>query len=412
MRHQNYVQWICCRINHISGLIMKLQNITSGYAFSRNPIIVNESYPGDAFDKRGGAITIMLAGKNIYEGRFFPPLSMDISEIIDAYIPTLPELPEGNTEPVVEIYNSAAMADFSVIVNAQYDSYETERELLAIPGGVSRQNFRRFANLGRDAFASRFLNPKGNFFLTTRTSGWRVSMKETELYPLYFLNNPQATQLDIVEKVSGKSLSFRCLSRGVSALDVDALRRRFMERYMVLPNIFDVYITGALSCRIVVEMADISKERYRVKFRNSLGVFEIMELTGELTVSPEYEDADEAAFKRLDPVTGDFFTERERVERRRAITVQTGVKHPDEISFLMDMIASDEVYLLDLSALPVKVIPSVEELSYQPRPETPQTFAVKLSVADMETNIMQDIVSGYESLKPRVFSRHFSNQFS
>ncbi len=84
----------------------------------------------------------------------------------------------------------------------------------------------------------------------------------------------------------------------------------------------------------------------------------------------------------------------------------------DTVRFLMDMIGSEEVYLLDLSELPVKVIPSIEELKYKPRPETPQKFTVKLQMAEDETNIMQDIIDGTESRKPRVFSKQFSKQFN
>ena len=391
---------------------MKVQNVTSGYAFARNPIIIRDSFPADAFDKRGGKLTIIMSGTNIYEGRFFPPLNLDISEIIDANIWNFPEPPENNTDPIVEIYDYGTLADFSIVVVSEYDGYESERSFLAIPGGISKQNFRRFVNLGSDVFDSRFLNPKGNFFLTTRTAGWRIIVKETELYPLYFLIKQHQEQIDVVETVTGKTLTFDRLGPGVSALDIDALRRRFMAEFRVIPNIFDVYMAGVFSCRIVVERSDISKERYRLKFRNSLGVFEIIELTGELSISPEYEEAEEATFKRLDSVTGDFYTERERVERRQSVIVETGVKRPDEVRFLMDMIASEEVYLLDLTALPVKVIPSVEEFTYRPRPDAPEKFSIKLTIADAETNIMQDIIDGSEGRKPRVFSKQFSKQFN
>ena len=391
---------------------MTVKNNTSGFAFSHNPIVLQASFPGSAFDKRGGKLTIMMSGANVYEGRFFPPLNLDISEIIDAYIWNFPEPPEHNSSPIVVIYDDGSLADFAIYALAEYDSYESECEFTAIPGGISKQNFRRFVSLGTDAFDSRFLNPKGNFFLTTRTAGWRVIMKETELYPLYFLIKQQLEQIDVVETVTGKKLTFNRLDTGVSALDIDALRRRFMDEYRVIPNIFDVYMAGEFSCRIVVERSDISKERYRLKFRNSLGVFEIIELTGELLISSEYDGTEDATFKRLDYVTGDLYTERERIERSQSITVETGVKRPDEVRFLMDMIASDEVYLLDLTALPIKVIPSVEEFKYRPRPESPEKFSIKLTIADAETYIMQDIIDGAEGRKPRVFSKQFSAQFS
>lgn len=391
---------------------MKLQGIKSGYAFSRNPIIIRDTYPSDAFDKNGGRFSLMLDGTNIYEGRFFPPMEIDLSEIIDAYVSFFPEPPENNENPIVEIEDSGELGCRQCYVTTDYDGYESEANFTVIPGGISKQNYKRLLATAQDIFTARFLNVKNNFFLTTRTAGWRVIMKETELYPLYFFVSQEEEQVQVIETLTRSSLSFDRLWPGVYALDIDALRRRFMTQYGVIPNVFDIYMAGVFSCRIAVERSDISKERYRLKFRNSLGVFEIIELTGELSITPDYSEAEEASFKRYDSITGSLYTDRERVERKQSVTVETGVKRPDEVRFLMDMIGSEEVYLLDLTPFPLKVIPSVEEFTYKPRPDTPEKFTLKLEISDSETNIMQEIIDGSEGRKPRVFSKQFSKQFN
>lgn len=354
----------------------------------------------------------MLDGTNIYEGRFFPPMEIDLSEILDAYVSYFPEPPEDNENPVIEIEDAGELSCRQCFVVAEYDSLESEGNFTVIPGGVSKQNYKRLLTTGQDAFTARFLNFKNNFFLTTRTAGWRVILKETELYPLYFLVSQQEEQITAIETITRTELTFDRLYPGVYALDINALRRRFMSENRVIPNVFDIYMAGVFSCRIVVERSDISKDRYRLKFRNSLGVFEIIELTGELSITPDYSAAEEASFKRYDSITGDFYTDRERVERKQSITVETGVKRPDEVRFLMDMIGSDEVYLLDLTPFPLKVIPSVEEFTYKPRPDTPEKFTLKLEISDSEINIMQEIIDGSEGRKPRVFSKQFSKQFN
>lgn len=391
---------------------MKLQGIKSGYAFSRNPIILRESWPSQAFDKNGGRFSLMLDGTDIYEGRFFPPLEIDLSEILDAYVTFFPEPPEDSTDPIIEIEDSGDFSCRQCYAYFEYDGFDTEAEFMVIPGGISKQNYKRLTATGQDVFTTRFLNPRNNFFLTTRTAGWRIILKETELYPLYFLIKQQGEQISVTEAVTRSTLTFDQLYPGVNALDINALRRRFMSESRVIPNIFDVYMAGVFSCRIVVEKSDISKERYRLKFRNSLGVFEIIELTGELSITPDYSEAEEASFKRYDSITGDFYTDRERVERKQSVTVQTGVKRPDEVRFLMDMIGSEEVYLLDLTPTPLKVIPTAEEFTYRPRPDAPETFTLKLEIADSEINIMQEIIDGSEGGKPRVFSKQFSKQFN
>lgn len=391
---------------------MKFQGIKSGYAFSRNPIIIRDSYPSDAFDKNGGSFSVMLDGTNIYEGRFFPPMEIDLSEILDAYAYYFREPPENNENPIIEIEDNVDLDCRKCYITAEYDSYESEGEFTVIPGGVSKQNYKRLLATGQDAFTARFLNFKNNFFLTTRTAGWRVILKETELYPLYFFVSQQEEQVTAIETITRTELTFDRLYPGVYALDINALRRRFMSESRVIPNVFDIYMAGVFSCRIVVERSDISKDRYRLKFRNSLGVFEIIELTGDLSITPDYSEAEDATFKRYDSITGDFYTDRERVERKQSITVETGVKRPDEVRFLMDMIGSDEVYLLDLTPFPLKVIPSAEEFTYKPRPDAPEKFTLKLEISDSEINIMQEIIDGSEGRKPRVFSKQFSKQFN
>ena len=111
------------------------------------------------------------------------------------------------------------------------------------------------------------------------------------------------------------------------ALDIDALRKQFFDEYGVLSNSFDIYKgdPSQYSCSIVIERSDPAQERYRLKFRNSLGVFEIIELAGELTITPDYAAADEARFSRYDAETDDFTADRERITRPQSLTIETGL---------------------------------------------------------------------------------------
>lgn len=393
-------------------------NVKKGIAFSKNPILLRSNLTYDDYNPIVGIpFNVYIASMSkYYTGRYNQPFSVNISEIVDAYAYNIGEPRVGAPceNGVILIEDIADMGERKVYVDITEDNLD-EWECYIIPGGVSRQNYRRFSRLGTDAFEARFLNLANNFFMTTRTAGWRIVLKETELYPLYFINMEDFLDMTVVERVSGKNLEQQgVFEKGIFALDVDAMRKQFFDEYGVLANIFDVFRGDPLrySCSIVIERSEAARERYRLKFRNSLGVFEIIELTGELTITPDYAAADEARFSRYDAVTDDFTTDRERIARPQSLTIETGVMRPDNIRFLMDMIGSEEVYLLDLSELPVKVIPSIEELNYKPRPEAPQKFTVKLQVAEDETNIMQDIIDGSEGRKPRVFSKQFSKQFN
>ena len=392
-------------------------NVKKGIAFSKNPILLRSSLTVDDYNPITGIpFTVYAEGMDQrYTGRYNQPFSVNISEIVDAYAYTIGEpIMSNHINGVREVEDQGTMHERKIYVDITEDNQD-EWECFIIAGGVSRQNYRRYARMKTDAFEARFLNNANNFFMTTRTAGWRIVMKETELYPLYFISLETFLYMTVVERTTGKTLIQEGnLDSGIFALDIDALRKQFFDEYGVLSNSFDIYKgdPSQYSCSIVIERSDPARERYRLKFRNSLGVFEIIELAGELTITLDYAAADEARFSRYDAETDDFTADRERITRPQSLTIETGVMRADTVRFLMDMIGSEEVYLLDLSELPVKVIPSIEELKYKPRPETPQKFTVKLQMAEDETNIMQDIIDGTEGRKPRVFSKQFSKQFN
>lgn len=392
-------------------------NVKKGIAFSKNPILLRSSLTVDDYNPITGIpFTVYASGMNQrYVGRYNQPFSVNISEIVDAYAYTIGEpIMSYHINGVREVEDNGTISERKIYVDITEDNLD-EWECLIIAGGVSRQNYRRYARMKTDAFEARFLNNANNFFMTTRTAGWRIVMKETELYPLYFISLERFLYMTVVERTTGKTLiQDGNFDYGIFALDIDALRKQFFDEYGVLSNSFDIYKgdPSQYSCSIVIERSDPARERYRLKFRNSLGVFEIIELAGELAITPDYAAADEARFSRYDAETDDFTADRERITRPQSLTIETGVMRADTVRFLMDMIGSEEVYLLDLSELPVKVIPSIEELKYKPRPETPQKFTVKLQMAEDETNIMQDIIDGTEGRKPRVFSKQFSKQFN
>lgn len=376
---------------------------------------MQSNYVSDDQPVTGYPFRITMDSANIFTGRFNYPHFINIADIVNAYVAKIPQPDEVEPisyGPILQIEDEAEVQcrEVSVVFDGEFDE---EFAFIAIPGGVSKQNFKRLGGLrNTDIFKERFLAPNTNCFLTTRTAGWRVIMKETELLPLYFINDTEQDEFSFVEKATGKSLTIDRLGKGIYALDIEALRNHFFASDNILANNFDIYHRGLFACRLVIERADPSRERYRLKFRNSLGVFEIIEITGEMTITPEWADADESIYKRYDRETDDYFSQRDRIERKQKITVQTGVKRPDEVRFLMDMLGSDEVYLLDLAGLPVRVIPSAEEFTYKQRPEAPESFAIILELADTETNILQEIIDGSEARKPRVFSKQFSKQFN
>ena len=392
---------------------MPLLNIPSGYGFTRNPIVITDGSPATAYDSRGGRFVVTLDGLEVYVGRFYPPTRIDISEILDAYIAPFTELKadEPGIYPMECIEDMMNLSCRRVSIEMEYDGHEGVMNLTAVYGGVSRQNYRHYVNAGTDAFKARFLNPKGNFFLTTRTAGWRIVVKETELYPFYFIAPNGWGDFELKDVVTGDVCSMGGQDGGVWTLDLNKVRQTFMSEYSTIPSIIDVYVEGNFSCRIIIEQADNVRERYRLKFRNSLGVFEIIDITGMARLSPVYDSDDDTAFKRYDRVTGCFYSDRERLEMGKYMEIDTLVTSIDRLSFLEDMISSDEVYLVDVYSDPVKVIPSIENMSYNFNLDEPVPITLKLEMDQYEINILPDISSTDVCHKPRVFSKQFSKQF-
>lgn len=387
----------------------------SHIAFTGNPIILRDDFDLSTQALHGYPFNVELNGVNIYTGRFNYPYSINIANIINSFIDYLPE-PDArqyvDSGPLIRIESPEEFARRFVFVqfNGEYDR---EFAFYALPGGVSRQNLNWLSGMSdRDIFTCRFLAKNTNCFLSSRTNGWSITIKETEIYPLYFINDNWDDEFTIVEKLTGKSLTIDCIDPGVYALDIEALRRKFFDEHGLLANSFEVFHQGQFACRIVIEQAELSKERYRLKFRNSLGVFEIIEVTGELTVNPEWSGDDDATFSIYNPITDGYVSTRERVGCKRRLSISSRVKHPDEILFLMDMLSSDEVYLLDMSPSPVRVIPTTEELSFKLRPDVPSSFNLFLDLVEDEAFILPDIFDTSDFRRPKVFTKQFTKQFN
>ncbi len=389
----------------------------SGLVFTGNPIIMRDDRNFSGQPAVGYPFEIECEGKIVYTGRVSYPFSINLSEILDAFTPSTPE-PEGYDESipgptifcVVDDDNMQNGRNFKV---SFLGPVTEKKQYFAISGGISRQNYRQIAKLpDEDIFTTRFLSDNTNFFMTTRTAGWRILLKESELYPLYFINDNYNASLKIVEKMTGKQLVISDLERGILALDLNAVRYRFFVDSGILVNYFDIFRNDSFACSVVIEQAEAVKERYRLKFRNSLGVFEIIELTGETTFSPEWKESEDTIIDDYDPLTDYYTSARDRLERKLIITVKTGVKLPKDITFIMDMLGSDEVYLLGITDHPVRVIPEAEDFNYSARPESPQSFIIKLSAVESEKYITPEITDETEFSRRRIHSKEFSREFN
>ena len=382
----------------------------AGHAFTRNPLMLNMPGAGKrVFTVYGQGYTSVNPA---YKGEVAAPARINLAEFVEAIIPAI-EDPGDNGGMI-----SYGLQDGSVSITVtDGENSLFSQTIVAHQGGVSKQNYRKLIQAGTDIFAARFLNPACNFFLTTRTNDWRLNIKETELYPLVFFYPSQGT-LTVQDIVSGNTVSLPATYNNVDyhgklcSLSLKAIRQHFLDEYNVIANVFDILVDGTPAARVAIQEARPQRERYRLKFRNSFGAFEIVEISGNAQCSPELNgEQEDLQYQRYMADIDDFATERQRAEISRVINLSTGYKTRQELVFILDAIASEEVYLLDVASDPVKVIVTAEELSYDLHPNGPQAFSLKITPVDGDICLTGELPTGTMPIRGGLFSQEFNEVF-
>ena len=378
---------------------LKVNIYPTGNAFTRNPIFLSVSSSSMA------TYSIRMNNEEVFKGNGIGEFRVNIAEIVETGI-TDARILSDNTEHLLAVSGLSAEVTIHVVNEGEE---EDNLSFTAWKGGISKKEFRRLRNMGTDIFSLKFLNESCNFFFTTRSNDWRITMRETELYPLCFIY--PGHELKITELLTGQSLAVPGTTGSLYALNLEAVRLKFFTDYGVLANLFDVYSGDTFALRIGIEQSPTVREHYRLRFLNSYGTYEVFSLEGEAGVTPDMDEDEDAVFRRYDEITDDYYSDRIRTEIQEAVTIKTGFKRPQEIRFLLDLLSSDDVYLAGYGREEIKVIPSAEEFSYRVRPDAPQNVTLKLMFADKESNWTGEITeSGYR--KPRVHSKEFSKQFN
>ena len=378
---------------------LKVNIYPTGNAFTRNPIFLSVSSSSMA------TYSIRMNNEEVFKGNGIGEFRVNIAEIVETGI-TDARILSDNTEHLLAVSGLSAEVTIHVVNEGEE---EDNLSFTAWKGGISKKEFRRLRNMGTDIFSLKFLNESCNFFFTTRSNDWRITMRETELYPLCFIY--PGHELKITELLTGQSLAVPGTTGSLYALNLEAVRLKFFTDYGVLANLFDVYSGDTFALRIGIEQSPTVREHYRLRVLNSYGTYEVFSLEGEASVTPSMDEDEDAVFRRYDEITDDYYSDRIRTEIQEAVTIKTGFKRPQEIRFLLDLLSSDNVYLSGYGQEEIKVIPSAEEFSYRVRPDAPQNVTLKLTFAEKESNWTGEITeSGYR--KPGVHSKEFSKQFN
>lgn len=391
---------------------MKILGIYSEYAFSRNPIRIEQNWMPEAGKEIDGMFSIRIGGYKAYESKTSMPMHIDVSDIVDSYIRPFPEPTINHDNHLQLLVDAQSMNEYLLEMELEYGSGDPSSiACYVLPGGISTQNYNILYKAGTDIFKSKLFKQNCNFFLTTRTNQWNIVIEESELYPLYFIVN-QGESIVLTEQLNGNSITYGNLNYGVYALNIDAVRYWFFEEYGILPSEFDISRNGDYACRLTIKRAINSIEQYTLKFRNSLGVFELFSLKGQMEIDNNYAESDNEIFRKYESDTASYTYQRHRITRKQVLSIKIVLENKEKEHFFMDMLASDEVYLLGYENNPVKVIPKVEEFKSRHKLNAPLDITLQLQTSIDESCITPFLQNKDDYTKGHLFSDIFNENFN
>jgi hypothetical protein len=244
----------------------------------------------------------------------------------------------------------------------------------AFRGGVSNKIYARLADNGYDIFSYRLNSSRRQFLFTTRTNDNEVRLRDTELYPFVFLN--KQIPLSFVSP-AGNSIDINTAGFGpVCVMDITALREAFDEQYGEIPDVIKVYASGNLAFSFIISPGKLAEEKYRLRFLNSLGAYELFEVTARASRSCEFGEED-----LYNVMNGyDFFEERKtRTSSRDKIEVETGHRLRHEMPFILDMIKSEEVYFMYPSGQEFRCRVSTDAFKHRERITEPTNIPLTIT---------------------------------
>lgn len=149
----------------------------------------------------------------------------------------------------------------------------------------------------QELVTARLLSNSGNFILSTRSGSENVYVSENELGNIYLYNLPSGNRTVIVKNGS-TTLATYTFASGHQIMDIDlASLRKSKAAAGYLYSSFDFYSNNTFAFRIIVTQSFDSP--YRLIFRNSFGVYDIIQINGLIKYMPEFND--DIIFNEYDP---------------------------------------------------------------------------------------------------------------
>lgn len=248
----------------------------------------------------------------------------------------------------------------------------------AVRGGISKRHFMQLKSMETSVFEYRFLNIEKQSFLTTRSQSNPLYIKRSELRYLYFFSNPNYS-------VTFSAIGLSPVTYPKGNFDLVCFDAASWMGTTLLSQIFVTKDEGAPAVPIgsqVYIVDSVAENPTLLMFRNSLGVFEHIQLTGKGFIDSKFENE---SLSTLDTDYGDFKKGNTRAVKNQVIDLEAGYKSYDDLMFIQDLLHSDEVYLITgTEEIPCRV--TTKNFRVPTVINTPQSIQLTVELTDEERN--------------------------
>ena len=339
------------------------------YSFAGNPVAFEFQTDFNTLV----SISVLVAGEYFYLSAYPAKVSdnvwkfsFDISDFLKTHVKL-----QYDATLVSQVNLASFMAEYSVLM-ADY-SFTGK----VVIGGISKEFQKYLLKQTTNAFTFRFLNPFSQFLFTTRTDTDYIRLTRNELSPVFFIT-PTAGSIS-VETDKGDRLLLATNAIGIPCMvNLPLLLNSFSASGVVSELFF--CIDGIRIFKIIIADPGF-EESYLLKFKNSLDVYEYLEVSGKASRTPEFKNDD--TFNVFDPEVQDFRESRLRVPSTNVVDVETGYKSHADLLFIGDLLSSTQVWLVD-QTYERECLVSSANYSHALRQTQPESISLKIEFADAE----------------------------
>jgi hypothetical protein len=333
--------------------------------------------------------SVVIGGATIFSGSAIPTgignpynVRIIVEDVLNSY---LPESAVSNMSQLV-----SAVTNSRIAVTIQFVQGSSTLTYLGTiyKGGIGKKMLRYLKGKGTDIFAYKLLNTEKQFFLTTRTTGRHIVIKENELYPLCFIAVVDKAYTVVTEY--GSTFTFPAMTAGnLYAFNIEVLRQLSYNTYRKIPSFLGILVDGKYVLDITIKKPAKAPNKYTIRFLNSFSAFEKMEVTGRKVSEPEF--AEDNAFMIYDQAVDDYIEQNNRQSLREVINADFGYKSLEEFLFMRDMLQSNKRYLADSDGNEYEVRVSAENFSHDLFPTEPGSAQLKIRLVDNDSNYSAEI---------------------